>query len=81
MAAKQGDVAMKARTRLLLPLAAITLLAGCASMDDRTAISPRDGEVHMVNDAEYIAVVENMAARRGVKVEWVNPPKVRTGDD
>ena len=81
MAAKQGDVAMKARTRLLLPLAAITLLAGCASMDDRTAISPRDGEVHMDNDAEYNAVVENMAARRGVKVEWVNPPKVRTGDD
>lgn len=72
---------MTARTRLLLPLAATCLLASCASMDDRMAVAPSSGEVHMVNDAEYIAIVENMAARRGVKVEWVNPPKVRTGDD
>ena len=70
----------KACARLLLPLAAASLLAACASMDDRAAATT-SSEVHMVNDAEYIAVVENMAAQRGVKVEWVNPPKVRTTDD
>lgn len=71
---------IKARIRLLLPLTAAGLLASCASMDDRMAAGP-SGEVRTVNDAEYIAVVENMAARRGVKVQWVNPPKVQTGGD
>ena len=70
----------KACARLLLPLAAASLLAACASMDDRAAATT-SSDVHMVSDAEYIAVVENMAAQRGVKVEWVNPPKVRTTDD
>ena len=72
---------MKPRTCLLLPIAATCLLASCASMDDRMAAATGSGEVHMVNNAEYIAAVENMAARRGVKVEWVNPPKVRTSDE
>lgn len=72
---------MNARTRLLLPLAATCLVASCASMDDRMASAPASGELHMVNDAEYISAVENMAARRGVRVTWVHPPKVRNEDD
>ena len=76
---------MKARTRLLLPLAAASLLASCASMDDRMAAAPGyvtpGYEVHMVNDSEYIRLVENVAAHRGVRVTWVNPPKVRAEDD
>lgn len=75
---------MKARTRLLLPLAAASLLASCASTDDRMGAAPGyvtpGSDAHMVNDAEYMRTVENMAAHRGVKVTWVNPPKVRTGD-
>lgn len=71
---------MKTGIRLLLPLAAACLLASCTSMDDRGAAAP-SGEVRTVNDAEYIAVVEHMAARRGVQVHWVNPPKVRSADD
>lgn len=76
---------MKARTRLLLPLAAASLLASCASMDDRMAAAPGyvtpGYDARMVNDAEYIAVVESLAAHRGVKVTWINPPKVRAEDD
>ena len=71
---------MRSRTRLFLIASAATLLASCASTDDRSTLAPGN-QGTMVNDAEYIAGVENMAARRGVKVEWVNPPKVRTGDD
>ena len=72
---------LKAGSCLLLPLAAACLLASCASTDHRVAVAPSSSTRHMVNDAEYIAVVENLAARRGVKVEWVNPPKVRVTDD
>ena len=76
---------MKARTRLLLPLAAASLLASCASMDDRMAAAPGyvtpGYEAQMVNDAEYIRIVENLASHRGVKVTWVNPPKVRSEQD
>lgn len=69
---------MKAITRLLLIAPAVALLASCASMDDRSSLAP---DARMVNDAEYIAAVENLAATRGVRVKWVNPPKVRAGDD
>ncbi|HET8819175.1 MAG TPA: hypothetical protein VFM73_06490 [Xanthomonadaceae bacterium] len=76
---------MKARTRLLLPLAAASLLAACATTDDRymaaAGHSAPGQDAHMVNDAEYISMVEAMAAHRGVKVTWVNPPKVRAGDN
>ena len=69
---------MKAITRLLLIAPAVALLASCASMDDRSSLAPG---TRMVNDAEYIAAVENLAVTRGVRVKWVNPPKVRAGDD
>ena len=66
---------MNARTRLLLPALAAALLAGCATTDDRGMLSP-GYDAQMVNDAQYIAVVENLAKRRGVRVHWINPPKV-----
>ena len=68
-------------TVLRLPaLLCLLLLASCASMDDRSTLAPGN-QGTMVNDAEYIAVVETLAARRGVQVEWVNPPKVKSSDD
>lgn len=70
---------MKARTRLFLPFLAASLLAACATTDDRRmATSAYDSE--FVRDAQYIAAVESLAARRGVQVHWVNPPKVRVED-
>ena len=78
-AARQGDVAMKVTTRLLIPAAAAALLAACATTDDR-ALAGSQG-TRLVNDAEYIAVVEHMAKHRGVRVQWVNPPKVEVEDD
>lgn len=74
---------MKTRTRQFLTvslIASAALLTSCTTMDDRSTLAPGyDGQ--MINDAEYIAVVETLAARRGVRVQWVNPPKVRVSDD
>jgi hypothetical protein len=58
------------RCRLVLALAAATLLAGCASMGASHA--SRDGVYK--RDAAYVNAVENIALRRGVRVVWVNPP-------
>lgn len=70
---------MKARKRLLLPFLAALLLASCATTDDRRmATSAFDS--HLVQDAQYIAAVESLAARRGVQVHWVNPPRIRVED-
>ena len=69
---------MKATTRLLVIAPAVALLASCASMDDRASVAPASG---VVNDAAYIAAVERMAVARGVRVQWVNPPKVRVEED
>jgi len=74
---------MKTRTRLFLTAlmtASATMLASCASMDDRSTLVP-GYEGKMVDDAAYIAAVESMAAGRGVHVKWINPPKVKAGDD
>lgn len=67
---------MKVRTRLLLPLSAAVLLASCATTDDRGRMTA-GYDARMVTDGQYVAQVEELAARRGVKVQWVNPPKVR----
>ena len=74
---------MKTRTRKLLAtslIASAALLTSCASMDDRSTLTP-GYEGKMVNDAAYIAAVEHMAAARGVDVRWINPPKVKASDD
>lgn len=73
---------MKTRNRLMLVASATALLASCATMDeDRYSTITPGYDARMVNDARYIAAVETMAASRGVRVKWINPPKVRAGDD
>ena len=46
-------------------------LGGCSSMRDKSTVAkPYD-----IDDADYVAQVESMAAHRGVSVQWVNPPQ------
>ncbi len=63
---------------VLLALAFLLGSVGCASSgssgyrnDLKITRSP------LRQDSEYIAQVERAAARRGVSVEWVNPPFTR----
>ena len=73
---------MQTRNRLFIAASATALLASCATTaDDRYATIKPGYDARMVNDARYIAAVESIAATRGVEVKWVNPPKVRDGDD
>ena len=53
------------------------MMGGCTSMQDKSAMNqPRE-----VDDAAYIAQVEQTARTRGVSVHWVNPPQKRVGAD
>lgn len=59
--------------RIMLCGIAFSLLAACATSDEMAA-----GEnVRIVQNDEYVAVVEELAKRRGVRVQWVNPPDRR----
>lgn len=71
---------MKTRQRLVVAFLPTLLLAACATMDDRYAVAP-ESHARMVNDADYIAAVEALAANRGVRVMWIHPPKVERPED
>ena len=70
---------MKTRQRLIVAFLPTLLLAACATMDDRYVAA--ESHARMVNDADYIAAVETVAANRGVRVLWVHPPKVERSED
>ena len=57
------------------------LLAACASsgsmVSSPPAAQPRHAPGQVVQDAEYVAIVERIARRRGVDVRWINPPVKR----
>jgi hypothetical protein len=59
------------------------MLAGCASQNS----AARANIPHDVDDANYVATVENYDRSHGIDVHWVNPPQKRvpektsTGDD
>jgi hypothetical protein len=55
---------------------AVAALAGCAGMQDKSAMNPNQ----IVDDSAYIAQVEHMARDRGISVRWVNPPQKRVKD-
>ena len=67
---------MKTIHRASILALAVTALAGCAGMQDRSAMNPNQ----IVDDSAYIAQVEHMARARGVSVHWVNPPQKRVKD-
>lgn len=64
---------------VVLSLSALALTA-CASMDERSTLAPQSHSGY-VQDGEYVAAVEYVAKRRGVKVLWVNPPERRVDRD
>lgn len=68
---------MNIHASLLAAACAAILLAGCASPSARVA-SSADAKAgpHEV-DGVYVALVNQEARRRGVQVQWVNPPTKR----
>ncbi len=56
------------RLTLTSALAALSVLAGCASTPPQQLSTI---------DAERVAAVDRQAARSGVRVIWVNPPEKR----
>jgi len=75
---------MKTMLRMVALSLVATGLAACASMDDQSArVSPQVAPIDV--DQAYITRVEEIARRRGLEVQWVNPPTTRrelvaTGD-
>lgn len=64
---------MKAPSISLLATLAVLCLSGCASTQHRSdsaRVAPP-----LTPEQVYIAKVERLAARRGIDVVWVNPPK------
>jgi HD superfamily phosphodiesterase len=58
------------------------LLVGCAGTHEvvRQA-EPAYREGSIVQDQEYVDMVEHIAKQRGIDVTWINPPKRRVGDE
>ncbi|MBD8524778.1 hypothetical protein [Pseudomarimonas arenosa] len=63
---------MRTRLTLLALAASVVMASGCATNGSR--FSARN--VDMSADTAYMAKVEAVARRRGVDVQWVNPPRV-----
>lgn len=57
--------------RIATAVAAIALLAGCATTGASLA-TKSDGITR--TDRDYVRAVENAARYKGVRVVWVNPP-------
>ncbi len=76
---------MNAKLCSLLVLAAGLSLSGCTTTGETAQFVPAAKPVppgstyapQIVENAEYMAYVENVARRRGVNVHWVNKPVKR----
>lgn len=64
--------------RFALSVLTTAVMAGCATQPSRQSSAPPPRPGLMVQDTAYIARVEQKAQRRGLQVQWVNPPKRRT---
>jgi hypothetical protein len=68
------------KTMLICTSLTLTLLAtaGCASMRDEPTMAmaaPAPAQTQRISsDFAYMARVERAAVRRGVALQWVNPP-------
>ncbi|MGI8561814.1 MAG: hypothetical protein ACR2J7_10380 [Luteimonas sp.] len=69
---------MNKSLRMVLLSLLVTGLAACASSMDRDRYasdeSSRMQNLRIEPDATYINAVDRTARRRGVQVEWINPP-------
>ncbi len=68
-------------------VASACMLAACASHTPRMAQSPPaaarvayESSPRIVTDGDYVARVEREARRRGLGIQWINPPVRRTQD-
>lgn len=69
---------MKAVLRPALISFAILGLAACASGSGTARIAPAEpAPGTVVQNSAYIDYVERTARRRGIEVQWVNPPTRR----
>ena len=64
---------MKSTLALSMLASSLLMLGGCSSTQDKSAMA----KPHDVDDGAYIAQVEQTAHKRGVTVQWVNPPQKR----
>lgn len=73
---------MKIVARTVLLGLAIASLGACATTPE-TAYTPaaKGSQATIDNDYEYMAAVEQIARRRGIEVQWVNPPVKRVKPD
>ena len=61
---------MGMRLKALLAVAAIAGGAGCSTTNTLAQATPQ----RYAQDADYVAQVEKLARKRGVRVHWVNAP-------
>lgn len=65
---------MNASLRMAVLSLAVLGLSACAGMETKSA-SAEPREPSLIDpDSDYISRVEEIARRRGVEVNWVNPP-------
>lgn len=76
---------MHASTRLVVLSLSVLGLSACATSHPvaraPAAEPPPAGEIRYERDHAYIAYVERLALRRGMQVQWVNPPNRRVAED
>lgn len=67
---------MKTSLQAALVAASAVLLAACASSGGLAKAPPGPAQSRgtVAVDSEYMAIVEQVANRRGVQVRWFNPP-------
>lgn len=61
---------MRTITKGMLAASAFALVAGCSAVPTQPVVDPA-----YELDLQRMAVIEHVAAQRGVRVIWVNAPK------
>ena len=75
---------MKRSMKWIVPGICAFGLASCATTDTSSSYrsdAAAGASTKFVTDDVYVAAVEQMASRSGVKVHWVNPPTKRINNE
>jgi uncharacterized lipoprotein YmbA len=56
-------------------------LGGCAAQQQRAYLSQSPNDRAFPIDAEYMQRVAAVARKRGVDIQWVNPPRLRAAPE
>lgn len=65
---------MGKQLKAVLAALAILSAAGCSTTSTLAQATPQVTPQRYAQDAAYVAQVEKMARKRGVRVHWVNAP-------